>query len=147
MIDERDENFREMAALGNIKAVRAYIRSGVDTDGQNKMNGWTALHWACARGQADTVETLLRAGASTSIRNNKGHSALDVCKSESIRALFSSYVRNGESIGSDEEVSAQGDRTAAISAGLDGSFVPNYLANPDLMKTWGMPEDLLPPTQ
>ncbi|KAJ2018176.1 hypothetical protein GGI06_002761, partial [Coemansia sp. S85] len=88
MLDERDENFREMAALGNVKAVRAYIRGGVDIDGQNKMNGWTALHWACARGQCDIAEILIRAGANTDLKNTKGQVALDVCKSDSIRALF-----------------------------------------------------------
>ncbi|KAJ2163998.1 hypothetical protein IW143_006177, partial [Coemansia sp. RSA 520] len=65
IVDERDENFREMAALGNLKAITAYIRGGVDLDSQNKMNGWTALHWACARGNIEVAGFLIRAGAKT----------------------------------------------------------------------------------
>ncbi|KAJ2582387.1 hypothetical protein GGH95_001565 [Coemansia sp. RSA 1836] len=136
MLDDRDENFREMAALGNAKAVRAYIRGGVNIDGQNKMNGWTALHWACARSQADVVEILIRAGANVDLKNNKGELALDVCKSDEVRALFPRHDS-----AADKSAGSTEDRPGGGSAGSD--FVPNYLANPDLAKAWGMPEDVL----
>ncbi|KAJ2791307.1 hypothetical protein GGI18_001229 [Coemansia linderi] len=131
MLDERDENFREMAALGNVKAVRAYIRGGVDIDGQNKMNGWTALHWACARGQSDIAEILIRAGANTDLKNTKGQVALDVCKSDSIRALFPGHE------------GATSVESGQIGDATERGFVPNYLAHPDLKKAWGMPDDVL----
>ncbi|KAJ2755525.1 hypothetical protein GGI19_001580 [Coemansia pectinata] len=136
MSDERDENFREMAALGNVKAVRAYIRGGVNIDGQNKMNGWTALHWACARGQSDIVEILIRAGANLDLKNSKGESALDVCKSDNIRALFPGHEGASNSPATSAEDKPVGDST-------EKAFVPNYLANPDLIKAWGMPDDVL----
>ncbi|KAJ2882196.1 hypothetical protein H4R27_003599 [Coemansia aciculifera] len=136
MSDERDENFREMAALGNVKAVRAYIRGGVNIDGQNKMNGWTALHWACARGQSDIVEILIRAGANLDLKNSKGESALDVCKSDNIHALFPGYEG-----ASNSPVTSAGDKPVGDST--EKAFVPNYLANPDLIKAWGMPDDVL----
>ncbi|KAJ2489545.1 hypothetical protein IWW37_003891 [Coemansia sp. RSA 2050] len=136
MLDERDENFREMAALGNAKAVRAYIRGGIDIDGQNKMNGWTALHWACARGQSDIVEILIHAGANTDLKNTKGQLALDVCKSDSIRALFPGHEGASSKPAMSEESGPTGDSTAK-------GFVPNYLAHPDLKKAWGMPDDVI----
>ncbi|KAJ2461478.1 hypothetical protein GGI03_005021 [Coemansia sp. RSA 2337] len=136
MSDERDENFREMAALGNVKAVRAYIRGGINIDGQNKMNGWTALHWACARGQSDIVEILIRAGANIDLKNNKGELAVDVCKSDNIRALFPGHESESSRPATSAEDKPAGDST-------EQAFVPNYLANPDLIKVWGMPDDVL----
>ncbi|KAJ1965135.1 hypothetical protein GGI12_000980 [Dipsacomyces acuminosporus] len=121
-----------MAALGNLKAVTAYIRGGVKIDGQNKMNGWSALHWACARGQAKVVDLLIRAGADLDVKNNKGQTPLDLCKSDEIRALFP-----GEK--------AAGGNSAAEAAEEESEigFTPNYLANPDLTKLWGVPDDAM----
>lgn len=38
--DEREESLREVAALGNIKAVTHYIHAGVNVNAANKMNNW-----------------------------------------------------------------------------------------------------------
>jgi hypothetical protein len=38
--DEREESLREVAALGNIKAVNHYIHAGVNVNAANKMNNW-----------------------------------------------------------------------------------------------------------
>jgi hypothetical protein len=38
--DEREDTLREVAALGNIKAVQHFAHSGVNLNSQNKMNGW-----------------------------------------------------------------------------------------------------------
>ena len=38
--DEREETLREVSALGNVKAVQHFAKSGVNLDAQNKMNGW-----------------------------------------------------------------------------------------------------------
>ncbi|KAJ2450697.1 hypothetical protein EV183_004103 [Coemansia sp. RSA 2336] len=129
IVDEREENFREMAALGNLRAIAAYIRGGVDINGQNKMNGWTALHWACVRGNIEVVGALIRAGAQTDIKNNKGQTPLDVCKSDEIRAIFPGFEPDSKPDNPPDSASA--------------SFVPNYIINPDLSKAWGMPEDAM----
>ncbi|KAJ1926033.1 hypothetical protein EC988_010332, partial [Linderina pennispora] len=81
-----------MAALGNLKAVTAYIRSGIHIDSQNKMNGWTALHWACKRGHARIANVLLRAGADPTLKNTQGQTPLDLSKSDEIRALFATIA-------------------------------------------------------
>ncbi|KAJ2496891.1 hypothetical protein GGH96_005498 [Coemansia sp. RSA 1972] len=131
IVDERDENFREMAALGNLKAITAYIRGGVDVDSQNKMNGWTALHWACARGNIEVAGFLIRAGAKTGIKNHKDQTPLDVCKSEELRAIFPEHESAG----------------APACNGFSLPFVPNYIVNPDLSKAWGIPDDAMLNTQ
>ncbi|KAJ2804950.1 hypothetical protein H4R20_002292 [Coemansia guatemalensis] len=137
--DERAENLREMAALGNLKAVRAYIRSGVDMNSQNKMNQWTALHWACVRGNKDVAEFLICVGADISLKNNKGQTPLDVCKSDGIRALFPGYSAVGP-----VDTPVSGDDAKRPPHGApELPFVPNYIANPDLAKAWDMPEDAL----
>ncbi|KAJ2785422.1 hypothetical protein H4R18_000505 [Coemansia javaensis] len=127
-VDEREENLREMAALGNLKAVRAYVHGGVNVNSQNGMNGWTALHWAAARGHADVAAFLIRAGADPGMANGKGQVPLDVCRSPEVRALL------------------PGHETAAVPpppAGEreEGGFVPNYIACPDLAKAWAIPDD------
>ncbi|KAI9477581.1 hypothetical protein LPJ78_000034 [Coemansia sp. RSA 989] len=129
IVDEREDNFREMAALGNLRAVAAYIRGGININSQNKMNGWTALHWACVRGNIEVVGALIRAGAQTDIKNNKGQTPLDVCKSNETRAIFPGYEP-------DNELDSPSDSA-------NTSFVPNYIVNPDLSKAWGMPEDVM----
>ncbi|ORX69764.1 hypothetical protein DL89DRAFT_165602 [Linderina pennispora] len=135
--DERDESFREMAALGNLKAVTAYIRSGICIDGQNKMNGWTALHWACKRGHARIVDVLLRAGADSMLKNTQGQTPLDLSKSDEIRALFAT-IANIDVVTLAPTQPAEGD---------EKTFTPNYLVNPDLTKAWGVPEDAMLPSQ
>ncbi|KAJ1801231.1 hypothetical protein LPJ59_000445, partial [Coemansia sp. RSA 2399] len=141
MFDEREENFREMAALGNVKAMKAYLRGGVNIDGQNKVNGQTALHWACVRGNSDAVELLVRAGADTTIKNNKGQTPLEVCKEDSTRALLPNY-RKGEDSSGGSAVTK--DRNPSVESS-EAPFVPSYMANPDLSKAWGIPEDAMMP--
>ncbi|KAJ1951205.1 hypothetical protein FBU59_000305 [Linderina macrospora] len=136
--DERDENFREMAALGNLKAVTAYIRSGIRIDGQNKMNGWTALHWACTRGHTRIVDVLLRAGADPSLTTTKGQTALELSNSGDIRELFAT-IANISVVAPPPPT--QPEEPAPM------SFTPNYLVNPDLTKAWGVPEDAMMPSQ
>ncbi|KAJ2162072.1 hypothetical protein GGF46_000947 [Coemansia sp. RSA 552] len=130
--DEREESLREMAALGNLRAVTAYARAGVDLNSQNKINGWTALHWASKRGTIAVVEFLIRAGADTEIKNGMGQTPRDVSKSEVIRAAFPGYNPADEP--------AEKEHPDSESA---PSFVPNYIVNPDLSKAWDVPEDAL----
>ncbi|KAJ2610417.1 hypothetical protein H4S08_003621 [Coemansia sp. RSA 1365] len=137
--DEREENLREMAALGNLKAVRAYIRSGVDMNSQNKMNEWTALHWACVRENKDVAEFLICIGANTALKNNKGQTPLDVCKSDRIRALFPSF----NAINPVDNATSEKDTKSPPSGLHELPFVPNYITNPDLTKAWDIPEDAL----
>lgn len=38
--DEREETLREVAALGNTRAVQHFAKAGVNLNSQNAMNGW-----------------------------------------------------------------------------------------------------------
>ncbi|KAJ1822877.1 hypothetical protein LPJ56_000506 [Coemansia sp. RSA 2599] len=122
-----------MAALGNLKVVISYLRSGVDINSRNRMNGWTALHWACTRGHQRVVETLIRAGADVYITNSKGEWPIDVCKDNHIRELFRYHMKN-------EEIDAALQEEPENLTGGAG-FVPNYIANPDLSSAWESPTE------
>ncbi|KAJ2785315.1 hypothetical protein GGI15_001966 [Coemansia interrupta] len=126
-----------MAALGNLKVVVSFLRSGIDVNGQNKMNGWTALHWACTRGYGQIVETLIRAGADPSIRSKKGERPIDVCKESSVIELFRLCM-------TDEDVDAA-LKYGTSAQRQNGGFVPNYIANPDLSKAWDSPDNVAIP--
>ena len=45
-----DEDLREACALGDEGKVMDLVRKGADVNSSNKVNGWTALHWAAYRG-------------------------------------------------------------------------------------------------
>ncbi|KAI7907581.1 ankyrin repeat-containing domain protein [Cokeromyces recurvatus] len=126
--DEREHTLREVAALGNIKATLHLAHSGVNVNSQNAMNGWTALHWAAHRGHEHVVIALLRSGADPFIKTQKGQTALDLAVQHETTAKI---LRT-----------AMGDQ-ANVSVGPEPSlpFVPTYMKNPDLEKTWLMPDE------
>jgi len=121
--DEREESLREVAALGNIKAVSHYIHAGVSVNAANKMNNWTPLHWATHRGHAPTIQILLSNGANPLLLTNKQQTAADLAKTDEIRALFPQEAFS----------------TAHPEAELP--IVPTYLKEPDLDKSWNLPDD------
>jgi ankyrin repeat protein len=51
-----EDKLLEAACYGDIEAIRALIIAGAHIDAKNKMNGWTALHWAARRGQYESVK-------------------------------------------------------------------------------------------
>ncbi|KAG0248098.1 hypothetical protein BG011_000523 [Mortierella polycephala] len=125
-IDARVNDLHEMAAIGNLKAVLHYCQSGVDINAQNKMNGWTALHWASHRGHEPVVRALLMRGAHRDVKNSKGQIPEDLAKTPDICKLFDKEPVQAS--GSDEQ------------EGKTPSFVPAYLAQPDLSKLWSLPD-------
>jgi hypothetical protein len=100
------EALREACASGNLKAVEFYILNGVNVDSQNKVNGFTPLHWANSRGHEDVIQFLIMNGAKKTIKDSKGRIPSE---------LFNRTPFQGR------------------------SFVPNYIANPDLGKLWDVP--------
>ncbi|KAI7858775.1 ankyrin repeat-containing domain protein [Circinella umbellata] len=121
--DEREETLREVAALGNTRAVQHFAKSGVNLNSQNKMNGWTALHWASHRGQEDVVRVLLQNGADPNIKTNKGQTALDLAAKPSIQSMFGDVTEKGA--GPEPEL----------------SITPTYIKEPDLEKSWLHPDE------
>ncbi|KAI8901389.1 hypothetical protein BC833DRAFT_617668 [Globomyces pollinis-pini] len=111
------EELREACAVGNVKAVQFYLDNNYDPNGQNKVNGWTGLHWAYSRGNKEVVDLLLRNGANPKILNAKGQRPDELNKN--------------------------------VSESKPTTFVPNYLAAPDLSKLWDVPttDHVLPSSQ
>ncbi|KAI8073393.1 ankyrin repeat-containing domain protein [Gilbertella persicaria] len=125
--DEREHTLREVAALGNIKATLYLAHSGVNVNSQNAMNGWTALHWAAHRGHVHVATALLRSGADPSIKTQKGQTALDL-------SAHHPQV-------TDVLKSAMGDQSISVGPEPALPIVPTYMKNPDLEKTWLMPDE------
>ncbi|KAI9279965.1 hypothetical protein BC943DRAFT_264882, partial [Umbelopsis sp. AD052] len=121
--DEREESLREVAALGNIKAVNHYIHAGVNVNAANKMNNWTPLHWATHRGHVAVIQALLSNGANPALLTNKQQTSADLAKTDEIKALFP----------------AEAFSSAAPEADLP--IVPTYLQEPDLDKSWNLPDE------
>ncbi|KAG0321298.1 hypothetical protein BGZ99_003977 [Dissophora globulifera] len=126
--DARVNDLHEMAAIGNLKAVLHYCQSGVNINAQNNMNGWTALHWATHRGHEPVVRALLMRGASRDIKNNKEQTPVDLAKTPAMGELYGKDVQQLNQ----EQETGEGSTKP--------SFVPAYLAQPDLSKLWSLPE-------
>ncbi|ORE22669.1 ankyrin [Rhizopus microsporus] len=126
--DEREDTLREVAACGNIKAVLHFAHAGVNLNSQNKMNGWTALHWAAHRGHEHVITALLKSGADPLLKTHKGQTALDLAvKHEACVALLK------EAMGDQAQTNVGPEPELPI--------VPTYLKNPDLEKTWLLPDE------
>ncbi|KAJ3091483.1 Ankyrin repeat domain-containing protein 40 [Quaeritorhiza haematococci] len=97
------------------------------------MNGWSALHWACYRNHARVVKFLLSQGADAFLQNTKGQTPYDLAKSDEVRAM----LPQGENV-EPPPVSTETTEGASL------PIIPNYLANPDLLKSWAVPDDLDP---
>jgi len=57
------------ASHGSADVMQILLNSGASIDHVCEEKGLTALHWACALGQVDCVEVLVRAGCDTEIEN------------------------------------------------------------------------------
>ncbi|XP_072415088.1 ankyrin repeat domain-containing protein 40 isoform X1 [Chiloscyllium punctatum] len=111
---ELDERLREAASLGDLDLVSELLGRGARVNGQNTVNGWTCLHWACKRGHTQIVSYLLDAGANKDILTNKGESAAQLTMKRELRAMLG--------VDEDSEPVVNGESTLP--------FLPNYLANP-----------------
>ncbi|CAH1154652.1 unnamed protein product [Phaedon cochleariae] len=105
MAEILEEKLREAACLGDVDAVTTLLSQNIDVNSQNSMNGWTALHWACKRGNEDIAKILIANGADQHIKDFKGLLPFEVCS-------FSSNQNQGDQVGV--------------------KFTPNYLRNPPL---------------
>ena len=54
-----EEQFRESACYGDVDAMSSLLKAGVNVNSVNKMNGWTALHWACKVSSNNIPATLI----------------------------------------------------------------------------------------
>ena len=79
----RDFKLLKAAVVGNVDHVRELLRDGanVNVDGDTAefaaISKKTALHWSVKRGHWDVVRLLLDRGASVSIKDHYGETALE----------------------------------------------------------------------
>ncbi|KAH6589739.1 hypothetical protein BASA50_009832 [Batrachochytrium salamandrivorans] len=133
---EAEESLREAAALGNIAAIRVYLINGINVNSQNRMNGWTALHWACSRGHKEAAQVLIRNGAKDDILSTVGKSPIDVAKGNAAD-LFTPDDLHPASSPQLNDIDADCEEGLSIP-----KFVPNYLRYPDLSKAWEVPSSM-----
>jgi hypothetical protein len=124
----REEQLREAASMGNVRAVTHLLSMGVDVNACNNVNGWNSLHWAAKRGHVDVVRTLLLYGARKDIQTKKGETCADLAKNQEIRRMLGLE----ESVGDEDSESKD-------------TFVPNYIQNPDHLKLWSLPDEVESP--
>ncbi|KAG1226363.1 hypothetical protein G6F35_002952 [Rhizopus arrhizus] len=92
------------------------------------MNGWTALHWAAHRGHEHVITALLRSGADPLIKTHKGQTAFDLAiKHEACAALLTKAIDNPPEV--------------AVGPEPELPILPTYMKNPDLEKTWLLPDE------
>ncbi|XP_037071175.1 palmitoyltransferase Hip14-like [Pollicipes pollicipes] len=81
---------------------RLLLTFGASTCLQDQTYGNTALHWAVTARNVSAVQTLLRAGADTSVRNKQGATAHDIAQRHQVQWMG----RKGAVLGGDELTSA-----------------------------------------
>ena len=88
-MDMRNElDLLEACAIGNIERVSSLLSSGVDPNFQNKVNGWTCLHWAIKRNQPEIIKLLLSFGANTRLQNKDGFIPVELTDKEELKKLL-----------------------------------------------------------
>jgi hypothetical protein len=111
-MEDFNEALREAACLGDYNTLNRLLENEkVGVNSKNKVNGWTALHWASKRGHPSLIRLLLSHGADVSIMNDKGKTPLEIATNHEVVQLLG---------GNPSQLS--GDETLPI--------VPNYLQNP-----------------
>ncbi|XP_065667407.1 ankyrin repeat domain-containing protein 40 [Hydra vulgaris] len=93
-LENPEEKLREAASTGDKDLLNKLITNGAQINSQNKMNGWTALHWASKRGHFELVCILLHHRAEPSIKNFNGETAADVAFNEKIKQFIISKTTN-----------------------------------------------------
>ncbi|XP_071493487.1 ankyrin repeat domain-containing protein 40-like [Diadema antillarum] len=109
-----EEKLRESSSIGDRDGIEDCLGQGADVNSQNKMNGWTALHWASKRGHPTIVRYLLSRGADVSIATQKGELAVQLTDSEDVRNILAGTSEPGSAV----------IKTEAL------PITPNYLKNP-----------------
>ena len=76
--------------------VKALIRSNdVNINFQDKI-GNTALHYLCEDEKYDIAIELIKRGGDVEIKNNEGKTPLDLIKTDDIKTIISSYLKQKE---------------------------------------------------
>ena len=134
---QQNEKLREDCCNGYSHEVLKDIEEGAEVNSRNKVNGWTALHWAAKRNHDNIVIILLKHGANPNIKNINGELPVDLTSREDVKRLLTADIQNvlegrreQEKSECDEGREVKSDDSVKSSAPGAVSFVPGYLANP-----------------
>ena len=70
--NELNEKLLKVARMGLADSIKSLIEAGANCNATDK-DGWTPLHYAAERDEAECIAVLLAAGADMSIKDNEGH--------------------------------------------------------------------------
>ena len=73
---------------GHTEVVVALAEAGVDVNQVREADGYTFLHEASQRGDAEMVSTLMMCNASLTVKNGQGQLPIDVADNDEIRQLI-----------------------------------------------------------
>ncbi|RNA35116.1 ankyrin repeat domain-containing 40-like [Brachionus plicatilis] len=94
---QKNEKFRELCYIGDMQLIKSfYSSSHPDLNSQNKVNGWTSLHWACSKNNAQLIQYLCEKGASKEIKNKDGKTPIEYLKDQDLRKNFGINHENSE---------------------------------------------------
>ena len=69
--NELNEKLLKITRVGIANSIQALIDAGANCNATDE-DGWTPLHYAAERGEAECIAVLLAAGADMSIKDNEG---------------------------------------------------------------------------
>jgi len=135
-----EEKLREAACFGDTDALHRLLEAGADVNGQHKINGWTALHWAAKRNNMRIVDALLKSGADVNLYTSKGEQAYQLSTNEHIAKVLMTKDAVAKARKQRQHSGSGGNRSRDSSAEkrqtptpTDPSTAPqNYLRHPQL---------------
>ena len=124
-----NETLREQCSVGGDEDVLRQLRDGAAVNSQNRVNGWTALHFAVRREHASIVRLLLEHGADASAKNLKGEKAIDMTSNKEIRKIITDFFSKNNNCKREDQNNEPKSSLVGVNE-PSVNIVPGYLANP-----------------
>ncbi|XP_041363372.1 ankyrin repeat domain-containing protein 40-like [Gigantopelta aegis] len=88
-IQDLEEELREASCVGDTESLKTLVEvKHVNVNSQNKINGWTALHWGAKRNHAAVVSYLTEHGADKTVLNKDGCQASQLTSNKDILKIL-----------------------------------------------------------
>lgn len=120
------------AITGNLPTIKALLRAGASSNGDEKLAGWTPLHAAIATGKLDPIQALLDAGADPNRKADIDPATLEILretfykKDASVFANVNSLMKGGKK---PLHMAMEQNNTALLQALLNAGADPNQRDN------------------
>ena len=124
------DKLHEACYLGNLDAVKELVETGVDINFANKVNNWTALHWAVSKTNVPLVQYLVDKGANRYLENNNRQKPMQLSTSKEIDGILSAS----------DDVEMNGARKSEFckeNIQDKYGFVPNFIKYPQTILSGG----------